>query len=167
MHLLDGLLCQLRLRQFNFLQGCLVDLFEKLYCVFLFLLEVCSQAEKDVLLRFWLLSGLRQFLLTLAHLNLILESVLFILSLLLQYFLCILSCFLKEKLMFNFFLHLSFLHLLSFYQCKLYSVRHDDSWLLSNLKRLNYGIKVRFGMGLVDERFNLGLLHLTQLCCSK
>ncbi len=108
-----------------------------------------------------MLSGLRHFLLTLAHLNLLLESVLFILSLLLQYFLCILSCFLKEKLMFNLFLHLSFLRFLSFYQCKLYSVRRDDSWLLSNLKRLNYRIKVRFGMGLVDERFNLGLLLLT------
>jgi hypothetical protein len=69
--------------------------------------------------------------------------------------------------MFNLFLHLSFLRLLSFYQCKLYSVRRDYSWLLSNLKRLNYRIKVRFGMGLFDERFNLGLLLLTQLCCSE
>ena len=69
--------------------------------------------------------------------------------------------------MFNLFLHLSFLRLLSFYQCKFYSVRRNDSWLLSNLKRINYRIKVRFGMGLVDERFNLGLLLLTQLCCSE
>jgi len=160
-HFLDSLLCQLRLRQFNFLQGCLVDLFKKLYRVLLFLKKVCSQADKDVLLRFWLFSGLRQFLLTLAHLNLLLESVLFILSLLLEYFLGILSCFLKEKFMFNLFLHLSFLRLLSFYQCKLCSVRHDESWLLSNLERLNYRIKVRFDMGLVDERFNKGFLLLT------